>query len=83
MSSKICRFNILGNYRKTDNRRHNQKKKIMHYFPIFLHIHTKSWSYLFQCVCSDVFYSLDELPFTIILTHIYVYIYLYLLYTRG
>lgn len=35
MSSKICRFNILGNYRKTDNRRHNQKKDNALFFIFF------------------------------------------------
>lgn len=42
MSSKICRFNILGNYRKTDNRRHNQKKDnalFFNFFYTFIHNH--------------------------------------------
>lgn len=37
MSSKICRFNILGNYRKTDNRKHNQKKDNALFFNFFTH----------------------------------------------
>lgn len=48
----------------------------MHYFPNCLHI-LKSGSYMFQCVCSDVFYSSDELTFTIKLAYIYIYIYFF------